>query len=429
MKPNVKRITILLILGAAAAAAAYLVVRPDEPPPVRAGIAVSDLLGGGDTAGYARALEPRRFTFPDDHGPHPEYRSEWWYFTGNLEAVGPAPQPTGGPERTAESGRPRGRRFGFQLTFFRSALAPGAARRASSWATHQAYMAHFAVTDVAADRFHHFGRLSRAAVGLAGASARPFRVWLGDWSAGPGADDAVRRAAGAGGRADGTDPFPMRLSAAEDGVAVDLLLEPGRPLVLRGDRGLSRKGPEPGNASYYYSYTRLPARGTVRVDGREYAVEGTAWLDREWGTSALGTAYEGWDWFALRLSDGRDLVVYRLRRRDGGPARFGSATVVEPDGTASTRSARDVRIDVLDHWPSPVDGTRYPSRWRVAVPGEELRLEVEPLVADQEMDLAVRYWEGAVRVRGTSRGAPVRGTGYVELTGYASGSREPGGPE
>jgi len=350
-----------------------------SPPPA----SVTALLGGEGPGGFARATAPRDFRFPDDHGPHPEFRHEWWYFTGNLRAPG-------------------GRRFGYQLTFFRFALSPDAADRGSRWATNQAYMAHFAVTDAQGNRFRFFERTGRGALGIAGATARPFRVWLDDWSA-EGADAST---------------LPIRLRAAEGGTSVDLVLDSAGPIVLQGDRGLSRKGAAPGNASYYYSMTRLATRGNVLVEDTSLPVEGSSWLDREWGTSSLEKGQSGWDWFALQLSDGRDLMFYRLRRGDGGADPFSAGTLVLPDGSFRPLSPDDVRVEILEHWRSPESGARYPSRWRLRLPTEGLELEVVPRVADQELRTAVRYWEGAVGVRGTARGKPVEGDGYVELTGY-----------
>jgi len=263
-------------------------------------------------------------------------------------------------------------------------------------------MAHFAVTDAQGNRFHHFERTGRGALGLAGATARPFRVWLDDWSAEGG----------------GSSTLPVRLRADEGGASVDLVLDTARPIVPQGDRGLSRKGAAPGNASHYYSMTRLATRGTVRVDGVSFPVEGNSWLDREWGTSSLEKGQEGWDWFALQLSDGRDLMFYRLRRGDGGSDPFSAGTLVLPDGSYLPLSLDDVRIETLESWRSPEGGARYPSRWRLRLPSEGLELDVIPRTADQELRTTVRYWEGAVGVRGTSRGEPVEGEGYVELTGY-----------
>lgn len=370
------------LVPAVLAVLAVLACRDPEPP--RASLSVAGALRTADDRGYAKAIEPREFSFPEDHGPHPEFRTEWWYYTGNLE--------------TAE-----GRRFGFQLTFFRSALAPEMAERASAWATRQVYLAHFTVTDVQGERFHSFERWSRGAAGLAGAEGEPFRVWVEDWSA-----------EAAGGQAP-----PMRISAREGDVGIDLVLRQGKPPVLQGERGLSRKSAERGNASYYYSLTRMPAAGTVRVDGGSFAVSGLAWMDREWSTSSLGKNQVGWDWFALQLSDGREVMLYRLRRKDGSADPASSGTVIGPGGESRRLAPGDFTLEDLDRWKSPRSGAGYPSRWRLRIPSEGLDVEVRPLLPDQELDVSFLYWEGAVGISGARSGAPVVGRGYVELTGYA----------
>lgn len=381
------KILALLALAAALALGAVAMLRHSAPVPPT--LAVVDALGGS-TAGFARALAPRDFVFPADHGPHPEFRTEWWYYTGNLQTT-------------------NGRHFGFQLTFFRIALAPDMVVRASAWASRQAYMAHFALTDTGGRRFSAASRLSRAALGLAGAQAQPFKVWVEDWSAEGVAGDAV----------------PVRLRAAEGDAALDLTLASEKPIVLQGERGLDPKGDEPGNASYYYSLTRMRATGRITIGGAGFEVRGLAWMDREWSTSSLGPELVGWDWFALQLGDGRDLMFYRLRRADGSADRFSGGRLVEADGRSRRLELGDVAIDERETWASPRDGTRYPSRWRIVIPSEALELDVIPRLADQELNLAVRYWEGAVRVEGHARGRPILGAGYVELVGYARARQGP----
>jgi predicted secreted hydrolase len=381
----VRRVAIFLILFVVLGGGIYLLSRPDQPRSPRASLSVAGALRSADDRGYAKAIEPREFSFPADHGPHPELRTEWWYYTGNLE--------------TAE-----GRRFGFQLTFFRSALAPEMPDRRSAWATREAWLAHFAVSDVDSERFHSFERWSRGGpVGLAGAQVQPFRVWVEDWSA-----------EGSGG-----DVFPMRLSARQDAVAIDLSLEQGKPPVLQGERGLSRKSAEPGNASYYYSLTRMPASGTLRLGDESFRVTGQAWMDREWSTSSLGADQVGWDWLALQLSDGSEVMLYRLRRKDGSADPASSGTVVGPGGKSRTLSLSDFTLEDLGRWRSSRSGATYPAHWRIRIPSEDLELEARPVLADQELDVSFRYWEGAVEVEGTRGGRPIRGRGYVELTGYA----------
>ena len=373
------RVVAALALVVLAAAAAFALWPSSARQPIQATVAVREALAE-DRAGFARALAPRPMSFPEDHGPHPDFRMEWWYYTGNLKTSA-------------------GRHVGFQLTFFRIALSPAEEPRSSAWATRQLYVAHFAVTDTAGGRFHAASRTSRAALDLAGAQATPFRVWVESWSA-----------EGEGGA--------TRLRAREGDVAIDLTVSPAKPVVLQGDRGLSRKGPEPGNASFYYSLTRMPTRGTVRLGSETLEVSGEAWMDREWSTSALGAAVEGWDWFAVQLDDGRELMVYLLRRRDGTLDPFSAGTLVAADGTARRLEAAEVQVETLAHWTSPHSGVRYPARWRLSVPSAELRLEIEPRVADQELRVGTRYWEGAVAVSGSSGGQPGAGWGYVELVGY-----------
>jgi predicted secreted hydrolase len=358
-------------------------------PTLRATLSVAEALGGDPADGFARALAPRAFAFPADHGPHPAFRTEWWYWTGNLRV----------PAATGSA-----RRFGFQLTFFRTALAPWIAPRRSAWETRDVYMAHLALTDVAAGRFHASDRWARAALDLAGATGDPVRVWLGDWTA----------------EGTGPDGLPMRLRAGDDEVRLDLTLASLKPPVLHGERGLSRKSHEPGNASYYYSLTRMRAGGEVRVGGQAFPVEGLAWMDREWSTSSLGSDLVGWDWFALQLEDGRELMLYRLRRRDGGIAPASQGTIVLADGAARSLERDAVEVVPLGYWTSPRGGTRYPAGWRLRIPALALDLTVTPLIPDQELDLAVRYWEGAVRAEGMAAGRPLLGEGYVELVGYAT---------
>jgi predicted secreted hydrolase len=372
----------LLILGLGLALAALLMRSPPQPA---GDIAVSSALGGADdNAGYHRAYQPRPFHFPSDHGPHPEFRNEWWYVTGNLIDT-------------------TGRQFGYQLTIFRIALSPTAPPADSPWRANQVYMGHFALTDVTGNRHYGFERFGRGALGLAGAQATPFRVWLEDWVL-TGAE---------------SDLFPLRIRARENDIAIDLTLEAGKPVVLQGDRGLSQKSVEPGNASYYYSHTRMPTRGTVRVDGRNFAVNGASWLDREWSTSALGPDQSGWDWFALQLDDGRELMFYRLRRQDGGMDSFSKGVWVETDGQTRRLQWSDVALQPLGEWISPHTRDRYPAGWRLRLPADNMELTVTPKVADQEMRLTVRYWEGAVAVSGRTGDRAVSGQGYLEMTRYA----------
>ena len=356
----------------------------DAAEAVRAQVSVAEAMSG-DTVGYARAEAVRPFAFPEDHGPHPDFKAEWWYVTGNLRA-------TDGT----------GRRFGVQFTVFRSALAPDTgAARASAWATRQLHMAHVAIGDVAAGRFYHAETFARAAAGLAGASAEPVAAFLGTTrldQAGP---------LGAGGA------VPLRVRGEAEGAAFDLRARPLKPVVLQGDRGLSQKGAGAGNASYYYAQTRMATEGTIRLpDGEAVPVEGLTWLDREWSTSALAPGQVGWDWFALHLDDGRDLMLYGLRQRDGTKDPLSKGSLVAADGEKTGLDADDFALTPLATWESPRGGA-YPVRWRVRVPSAGLDVMVEAAMPDQELDGTVRYWEGAVDVTGSAEGV-----GFLEMTGY-----------
>ncbi len=338
-------------------------------------------------SGFARVTRPRPFSLPLDHGPHYEYQTEWWYFTGNL---------------TAADGRP----FGFQLTFFRRGLSPGPPPSGPGLSSNQVYLAHLALTDVEGRRHPFIERLSRGAAGLAGATADPASVWLEDWWA-------------------SWNHGSWRLAATdfESGVSLELTLHPEKTLVAHGRGGVSPKSDQPGNASYYVSYTRLAARGRIGLGRLRLEVDGAAWFDHEWGTSALGTEAVGWDWLSLQLDDGRELMLFRIRRADGSVERVSSGTLVQADGRSSRLAGDDVRLEVRRHWTSPATGARYPVGWRVAVPSAGLDLLVEPRLDEQELRAAFVYWEGAVQVSGTGNGRPLTGRGYVELTGYGRSLR------
>jgi predicted secreted hydrolase len=349
----------------------------------RARLSAVQAASGSNRAGFAQVTAPRPFVFPPDHGSHPEYATEWWYYTGNLDAED-------------------GRHFGFQLTFFRSALVSETLERASDWAATNIYMAHFTVTDVAGGQFRAFDRFSRGAAGLAGATGAPYRVWLDNWSV----------------EGSGPEGMVMRLRAAEDDATIDLGLTSERAPMLQGDRGLSQKGATPGNASYYYSLTRMATQGTIEIGGQRYEVRGLSWMDHEFGTSALEQGAAGWDWFGLQLADGRDLAYARIRNADGS-AGLALGGLYAADGSKRDLAADEITLEVLGTWRSPRSGVEYPSAWRIYAPSAGIDLQITPWLVDQELPLAVLYWEGAVKVEGTIDGRSSAGNGYVELTGYA----------
>ena len=344
------------------------------------GRGLSSTLGTGDDAdaGFAKAEAARPFSFPRDHGPHTRFRSEWWYLTAVLA--------------TAE-----GREFGVQFTIFRQGIAPvehsSAVAGAAAWRTGQVYLGHVAVSDVAARRHLHDERLARGHPALAGARAAPFEVRLEGW----------RLAS-----VDASAFWPLRLQAAATDFAIDLTLTGGKPIVPQGERGLSRKGPN--NASHYYSIPRINASGRLVVAGETHTVTGGAWLDREWSTSVLAPEYAGWDWFALRLDDGRDLMLYRMRRMDGRPSGYDSGALIDAAGEARILRAGEFSLAPQAHWRG------WPIAWRLALPDEPAPWNARAAFADQVMDTSIRYWEGVVHVYAAD-GRRI-GAGYMELTGY-----------
>lgn len=355
-------------------------------------IDVASAMGGSaeELAGFARATARPELQFPRDHGAHPEFRTEWWYWTGNLRSAA-------------------GRRFGVQLVFFRQALAADVPERTAALATRDMMLAHAAVTDVDGGRFHHAERMARATAGLGGVvgptAEQPFAVFAADWSA--------------RGTAGGDGFLPTQLRAGDATFAFDLQVQPGKPLVLQGDAGLSQKSAAPGNASIYYSMTRLPIAGTITVDGAAHDVRGEGWLDREWSTSALGADQVGWDWFSLQFDDGCELMWYSLRRADGSSDPWSRGSLVLADGTVVRLAPERVTSLPEGRWTAADGQASYPARWRLRGRDPDFDLEVVPVLADQELRTIVRYWEGAVEVRGTRGGKAVRGVGYLEMTGYA----------
>lgn len=350
-------------------------------------------LSGGDIEGFARVTGVKAFSFPRDHGAHPEYQTEWWYNTANVQ--------------TAD-----GRRFGLKFTIFRRALTPTMPERASEWATNQVYFADFAIADIAADRFYFKERFARGAADLAGAQSEPYaKIWIEDWSI-----------------TFDEDGQGYRLRAAEGELSMDVRLRMSKPIVFHGDRGFSVKNKGEGNASYYYSFTRSLLEGTIAVRGEQFAVSGTAWFDHEYSTSVLGEDALGWDWFSLQLDDGREIMLYQIRLRGGGIEPTSHGTFIDADGSTYPLSiaAGDYTITPLGTWTSPHTGAVYPHGWRLTVqaPDGLIELDVQPFMRDQELNTTTAYYEGAVRLTGTQNGAPISGVGYVELTGYNVQTRE-----
>lgn len=340
---------------------------------------------------YPRVTGPCGLVFPRDHGPHPDHKTEWWYYTGNLRTEA-------------------GRHLGFQLTFFRSRVVPpgtAPAAPASAWRVETILLGHAAVSDMAGRRFFHDTEAARSALGMADARSASGRtnVSLKKWSAEIG-------------------PDTHQLQADARGFGLALTLRPEKPPVLHGENGYSRKGSTPERASCYYSLTRLGAEGVITLGGERLPVRGLAWMDHEFSTSPLEPGLVGWDWFSLQLSDRTEVMIYLLRTADGDFHPASSGTFVARDGSSRHLERDEIRVRAERRWKSPRSGADYPSAWRIEIPPLGLRLSVHANLPDQEMAeggaAGVVYWEGSVSCSGFREGAPVDGEGYVELTGYAA---------
>jgi predicted secreted hydrolase len=353
-------------------------------PQVIVGMCAAGGVAGG-TGAWKEAALGRRITLPADHASHPEYKLEWWYYTGNLDGAG--------------------RRFGYQLTFFRIGVDP-APVNPSRWAVRDLYMTHLALSDVSGRKYQFTERMNRSGPGWAGAETDRYRVWNENWQA----------TVDAGG--------VHHLQAQTGAFAIDLHLDETRPPVLHGEQGYSRKGAAPGNASHYYSLTRMPTRGTITLGGRAIDITGLSWMDHEFGTSFLEPEQIGWDWFSIQLDDGRDLMIFQLRRADGSIDPRSSGTLVAPDGSSQPITlASGFHLTPGRSWKSSASGTRYPVEWTVVVPGAGINLTAAAALDDQELhterSTGVTYWEGAIDVNGEAAGRGVKGRGYLEMTGYS----------
>ncbi len=376
---NMRGFAILLIAFLSLVGIHAKLTSSDENPRTVAGL----LTESDPPPGFEYALEPRPFEFPKDHSAHPKFRSEWWYFTGNVESASGVP-------------------FGFQLTLFRFAMRPQSSQSNSPWRTNNVYLGHFAVSDITAGVFHNFERQSRAVLDLAGARGDPPRMWIRDWSI-----ELID-----------VEQEVWRLKAQEADVGLDLALSALRPIAMQGDRGLSKKSKESGNASYYYSIPRMAVAGSISTASGFHTVNGNAWFDHEWSTSALAQGQIGWDWFSLQLDNGFDLMIYQFRTENGKPDTASHGVVLHPDGTSTKLSREQFEIKAQEYWKSPKSGLRYPIAWSVHIPQQALTLNILCRMPNQEWHNNFRYWEGAVDVDGYLGENLVTGRGYVELVGY-----------
>ena len=346
------------------------------------------LPGRGEGEGsftYKLALPGRKISLPADHYSHPDFKIEWWYYTGHLES---------------ESGK----RYGYQVTFFRFGLRERQQDMKNKPPLFtDLYMAHFAVSDIDRKKFLFRERLNRGYEGKAGAATDRYLVWNEDW------------------KVEG-DLKAHLIQMNDRGTRLSLRLSSTKPPVLHGDNGLSQKGEGEGRASYYYSLTRMKTEGEIAIDGKTEKVLGLSWMDHEFGSNQLREDQVGWDWFSLQLDDQTEIMLYLIRKKDGSPDPYSSGTLVKRDGTTKHLRLEDFQIEVLGRWKSAKSGGNYPMKWKVTIPGEEIELAIDPEFTDQELitnrSTRVTYWEGAVQIRGTIQRKPMAGLGYVEMTGY-----------
>ena len=342
---------------------------------------------------FKRALPGRVFSFPEDHFSHPEFRTEWWYYSGHLYSQ----------EKKS---------YGYQLTFFRTGFNRETKHQKSKWSIQDLYFAHLAITDESREKFEYLEKISRGSLGEAGAypykkGEETFRIWIEDWSI------------------EGKGPRMQNhiLKAGDKTFGIELMLIPEINPVIHGQNGISQKAEGEGYASHYYSIPRLKTKGEIFLQNKEIPVQGISWMDHEFGSSQLREYQVGWDWFSIQLDKGMELMFYQIRHKDGKIDPYSSGTIIFPDGTYQHLLRNEFQIEVLDHWKSPKSGAVYPSRWRVKVPGHRIDLAISPTVKDQELitkeSTRVIYWEGSVKVDGKYRDEPIKGVGYVELTGYA----------
>ena len=344
-----------------------------------------------NSSAFISITGPCHLEFPRDHGWHPGYRIEWWYYTGNLQSE-------------------EGHRFGFQLTFFRYQLEPSSVEakwpaRPSAWRTNQLYFAHAALADLTGKQFLNSEETARKALGIAGVGQHNgmTTVFLKKWSV-------------------ALEGHEHHLQADAADFSFDLKMKALKAPVLHGNAGYTLKGKSPEQSSCYYSFTRLETSGTVVVGGNVFKVKGLSWMDHEFSSEPLDENAAGWDWFSLQLDDGTELMIYIIRMKNGLANAASSATFVDTAGKQNHLRLEDIAINVLDTWKSPYTGAVYPSKWRVTLIPLGMELSIEPNLADQEMQsphsTGITYWEGSVSIKGESMGKPVGGAGYVELTGY-----------
>ncbi len=349
------------------------------------------LLALGTLGADWKTAEPGwRYEFPRDHHSHPDFKTEWWYFTGNLFDD-------------------EGLRFGFELTFFRQGITPLSRRdpNASRFLVGDLKFAHFALTDVSRRRFRFEQKTSRGTFGEAGFDDGKRLAWIDNWSL----------------TSDGDEVFDL-VAASQEGT-IHLHLRAARPLVVHGENGVSVKASATGHASHYYSIPRLSTTGEFVADGKSRPLRGESWFDHEWATGQLAEDQAGWHWICLQWEDGTELMLYQMRLANGQPDSSSSGTWIAADGVATHLRSADFRMTPTAFWKSKATGAQYPIGWRVTLPGRQMEFMVSAAVEDQELALGlITYWEGAIDGSGTRDGKAIKGRGYLELTGYAGPLRE-----
>ena len=324
---------------------------------------------------YRLALPGYTFVFPRDHFNHPEFRTEWWFYTGNLRSA-------------------QGKRFGYELTFFRQAQQPNAPAGANVWDVRDVWMAHLALSDIDGGHFYNTERLNRSGPGLAGVDAQRGLIWNGNWQVNWRGDD-------------------QKLDAIADNFKIDLSVRSAKPPVVHGTNGISQKAAGAGHASHYVSLTRLVTKGTITIEQQQYSVEGLSWMDHEFFSHSLESNQLGWDWFSLQFDDGSDLMLYRLRRKDGTVEPYSSGTYVDPAG-----KSRPLRLEEFKIEPGHAKYKEYPIEWTIDVPALSLKCKIRTRLPQQELTGRTPYWEGAIEIEGAKGPSPIHGSGYLEMTGY-----------
>jgi predicted secreted hydrolase len=336
-------------------------------------------------AQYREALSGYRYEFPRDNFNHPDFQTEWWYYTGNLKSSD-------------------GHRFGFELTFFRQAVTRDAAKSAA-WDLRDLYLAHLALSDLDGHNFYHSERTNRSGPGIAGVDAATERIWNGNWQ--------MQRV--------GSD---QTLQAIEELFQLHLTLHPQKPPVINGENGVSQKSEGPGRASHYISLTRLATSGSIDLKGKHFDVTGLAWMDHEFFTHQLESNQIGWDWLSLQLDDDTELMLFHIRRKDGSIDPYSAGTFVDARGNSTHLRAADFTLaSVGTTWTSQSSRATYPIQWKIAIPKLGLELHAQTLLSSQEITgrttVAPTYWEGAITLDGSRNNKSLSGVGYLEMTGYA----------